>query len=257
MKEQKGRLRRRRVFSPPAWRRDQAEGQRKKDVALLYSEKPAAAAGVFTKNMVKAAPVVYDMELLPAAGIRAVIVNSGNANACTGPKGLADAARMAAYGEEKLGLAAKTALVASTGVIGHPLPMDRIEAGIADAARALGHTGGHDAALAIMTTDLRVKEARAVYDWEGKEIAIGGIAKGSGMIHPNMGTMLAFLTTDAALSPRMAREAVAAAADATFNMVSVDGDTSTNDTCLLLANGAAGGAEITAAGPAYDAFCAI
>lgn len=228
----------------------------KKDMALLYSKVPAKAGGVFTKNVVKAAPVLYNSELVQKGNpVQAVIVNSGNANACTGPQGLADAARMGALTAEKLGLpAADAVLVASTGVIGHPLPMDRIEAGIAAAVAGLGPNNGHDAALAIMTTDLRAKETAAAYEWEGKTVTIGGIAKGSGMIHPNMGTMLAFLTTDAALSAAMVQRAVREATDATFNMVSVDGDSSTNDTCLLLANGLAGPAEITEDGPAYQAF---
>ncbi len=226
----------------------------KKDVALLYSEVPAKVGGVFTKNVVKAAPVLYDMELVKGRQSQAIIANSGNANACTGQQGMADAMRMGALVEEALGLPAQTVLVASTGVIGHSLPMDRVEKGIADALAALSAGGGHDAALAIMTTDLIVKEAVSAYIWDGKEITIGGIAKGSGMIHPNMGTMLAFLTTDAVLSGAMVQKAVREAVDATFNMVSVDGDTSTNDTCLLLANGLAENAEIDGDGPAYTAF---
>ncbi len=226
----------------------------KKDVALLYSEVPAKVGGVFTKNVVKAAPVLYDMELVKGQQSQAIIANSGNANACTGQQGMADAMRMGALVEEALGLPAQTVLVASTGVIGHSLPMDRVEKGINDALAALSADGGHDAALAIMTTDLIVKEAVSAYIWDGKEITIGGIAKGSGMIHPNMGTMLAFLTTDAALSGAMVQKAVREAVDATFNMVSVDGDTSTNDTCLLLANGKAENAEIDGDGPAYAAF---
>ncbi len=226
----------------------------KKDIALLYSEVPAKVGGVFTKNLVKAAPVLYDMELVKNGVAQAIIANSGNANACTGEAGMADAKRMGALVEEGLGLASGMALVASTGVIGHSLPMDRIEKGIADALAALADDGGHDAALAIMTTDLSVKEAIKTYTWEGHEITIGGMAKGSGMIHPNMGTMLAFLTTDAALSAEMVQKALREAVDTTFNMVSVDGDTSTNDTCLLLANGQAGNDEITETGPAYAAF---
>ena len=213
--------------------------RKRKDVALIVSQTPAVAAGTFTTNQVKAAPVVLSAEHLKAGQARAIVANSGNANACNGERGYADARRMAEYTAELLGIRTEEVLVASTGVIGLPLPMDKVEAGIRSACQALSPSGGDDAAEAILTTDTRTKQAAVEFDVDGVPVRIGGMAKGSGMIHPNMATMLAFLTTDAAADPVFLQEALTRAVDETFNMISVDGDTSTNDMVLMLANGQA------------------
>ncbi len=212
------------------------------DLALVASERPCVAAGVFTQNRFAAAPVLYDRALLAAnpSGMRAVVINSGCANACTGDEGLADTRRMAALAAGAIGCAADGVLVMSTGVIGVRLPQAKLQAGIPAAARALSADGGAAAARAIMTTDTRPKTC-AVRTWvQGRPVTVGGMAKGSGMIHPNMATMLALLVTDAVVDPRLLQRILREAADASFNAISVDGDTSTNDTLLLLANGQAG-----------------
>jgi glutamate N-acetyltransferase/amino-acid N-acetyltransferase len=216
----------------------------KPDLALLVSEVPASAAGVFTTNKVKAAPVRYTQSAVAAGRAQAVVVNSGNANACTGEPGLADSAEMANIAAESLGLDVGLVLVASTGVIGVPLPMDAIRSGIPRAARALSPDGA-SAARAIMTTDKFPKTAAVAVEIDGVEVTIGGMAKGAGMIHPNLATTLCFLTTDAAVPPPVLRRALARAAADSFNAITVDGDTSTNDTVLLLANGRSGGPPIT------------
>jgi glutamate N-acetyltransferase/amino-acid N-acetyltransferase len=227
------------------------------DMALIVSDRPCSAAGVFTTNLVKAAPVLLGMERLAAApeGIRAVLVNTASANACTGQQGLANARRSAELTEAALGLAAGSALVMSTGVIGTHLPMAVMERGIAQAAVALSETDWQAAAAAIMTTDTRPK-LRA-YSEDGLNIV--GIAKGAGMIAPNMATMLSVIVTDAALPVAVLREALQAAVEVSFNRVVVDGDMSTNDTVLLLANGA-GARRFDAESvkyfqPALDAVC--
>ncbi|MGQ9756004.1 MAG: bifunctional glutamate N-acetyltransferase/amino-acid acetyltransferase ArgJ [Desulfotomaculales bacterium] len=217
----------------------------KKDLALLFSEVPCVAAGVFTTNRVKAAPVLLTRERLAAGRAQAVVVNSGNANACTGPRGLDDARAMAAVAAEALGIPEELVLVASTGVIGVPLPLGKLMAGIPLAAAGLRRGGNTDAAEAILTTDTTVKEAAVAFTLGGRQATVGGMAKGSGMIHPNMATMLAFLTTDAAIAPAVLHQALRAAADVSFNMISVDGDTSTNDMAVILANGLAGNDPVT------------
>ena len=229
----------------------------KKDVALIYSDTPCAAAGVFTTNAVKAAPVLYDMETVANGKAQAIIVNSGNANACTGPQGMADAKEMAEVTAKSLGLSADDVLVCSTGVIGHNLPMDRIREGIGIVASQLSPAGGKDAAEAILTTDVMRKEMAKTVDLDGITVTIGGMAKGSGMICPHMATMLCFLTTDAAIDKDVLQKALSEAASLSFNQISVDGDMSTNDTALILANGKAGNAPIAYGTAQYDAFVAV
>lgn len=226
------------------------------DLAMLVSDKPAAAAGVFTLNLVKAAPVLFcKRRLAGKKKIRAVVINSGCANACTGARGLSDAGRTAALAARALDLDPDSVLVCSTGTIGKKLPMAAIEQGLPKAASALSERGGHDAARAIMTTDTRPKEAAARIVVNGRTVTIGGMAKGAGMIHPNMATLLAFVTTDAAVAPSALGRCLKAAADRSFNCISVDGDQSTNDTLILLANGAAGNRPLGPGHPAWNAFC--
>jgi glutamate N-acetyltransferase/amino-acid N-acetyltransferase len=228
----------------------------KKDIAVIYSEKPSKAAGVFTTNVVKAAPVLINMEHLQknAGNARAIVVNSAVANACTGNKGMQDAEKMAALGGKFLKVNQEEVLVASTGVIGVTLPMEKIEDGIEKACRALEKNGSSSAAEAIMTTDTVPKEASVEIDIEGTTVSLGGIAKGSGMIHPNMATMLCFVTTDADISAELLNEALKEVVDKTFNMISVDGDTSTNDMVLVLANGEAKNPCIKEKNAAYKKF---
>lgn len=218
---------------------------RRRDLALLVSEAPASAAAVYTRNRVQAAPIlVTRANLARTRGrARAVIVNSGCANACTGPRGLRDARRMAELAARAVACRPEEVLVASTGVIGHPLPMAKIERGARLLARALkGPSIG--AAEAIMTTDTVEKQCLVEFRVQGRACRIGGIAKGSGMIHPDMATMLAFLATDAAVEPGALRRALRRAVADTFNMITVDGDTSTNDMVSVLANGVAGNAAL-------------
>jgi glutamate N-acetyltransferase/amino-acid N-acetyltransferase len=216
----------------------------KPDLALLVSEVPASAAGVFTTNKVKAAPVRYSQRAIAAGRAQAIVVNSGNANACTGEAGLASSVETAELTARALGLETDLVLVASTGVIGVPLPMEAIRAGIPRAARELSPDGSA-AARAILTTDNFAKTASIRFELGGVEVRIGGMAKGAGMIHPNLATTLCFLTTDASIPPAVLRGALKRAVSESFNSITVDGDTSTNDTVLLLANGRAGGAPIT------------
>ena len=227
-----------------------------KDVALIVTDAPATAAGVFTKNSVTAAPVWVCREHLTDGQAQAVIVNSGNANACTGEVGMANAQRMAAATAEQLGIDADLILVSSTGVIGQQLPMDKIENGIQTAASALSTEGGSDAAEAIMTTDTHPKSVAVEIEIDGTPVRIGGIAKGAGMIAPNMATMLSYLTTDAKINAETLQAALNRVVDDTYNLLTVDTDSSTNDTVLILATGRAGNAEIvTADGENYEAFC--
>ncbi len=216
----------------------------KPDLAMIASEVPCAAAAVYTKNLVKGAPILVTQENLKNGTAQAVICNSGNANTCNAD-GVQKAMKMCSLTADALGLRPKDVVVASTGVIGQVLPIEPIEAAVPGLAASLTTHGSEDAAHAIMTTDTVVKNFAVSCELGGKEVRIGGIAKGSGMIHPNMGTMLCFLTTDAAVSVKALDAALRSAADVSFNMVSVDGDTSTNDTCAILANGLAGNAEIT------------
>ena len=212
------------------------------DVALLVSTASCATAGVFTRNAVRAAPVVYDADLLSErpGRMRAVAMNARVANACTGAEGLEAARAMARAAEEAVGLPPRTALVLSTGVIGVPLPMDKVAAGLRQAAARLGADGGVEAARAIMTTDTRAKHCAVRVETPAGAVTVGGIAKGAGMIHPDMATLLGVLTTDAASEPSVLGPFLKRVADRTFNAISVDGDTSTNDTVLLLANGLSG-----------------
>ena len=227
----------------------------KKDVALIVSDADCAAAAVFTTNVVKAAPIHVTKAHLADGRARAVVANSGNANACA-PLGEENAERMCAAAAKAIGCGAEDVLVCSTGVIGQTLRVNVIEEGMEELASLLERSGaGSDAAAhAIMTTDTVKKEAAVETTVGGKTVRIGGIAKGSGMIHPNMGTMLCFITTDCAISPEMIREALVDTAHVSFNRISVDGDTSTNDTCLVLANGLAGNETITGEGEDYAAF---
>jgi glutamate N-acetyltransferase/amino-acid N-acetyltransferase len=224
------------------------------DITLIVSDRPAAAAGLFTRNRVVAAPVQVSREHLADGSARAIAVNAGNANACTGADGMAAARRMAEHTARLLEIDPREVLVASTGVIGRPLPIDRVEAGLTAAAAALSPDGGPAAARAIMTTDTRPKEIAVEVAVDGGTFRLGGICKGSGMIQPNMATMLAFLTTDAEIWPEVLQSALAGAVEQTFNCVTVDGDTSTNDSLFLLANGASG-VRIAPGSPAYQAFC--
>ncbi len=212
----------------------------KKDVAIICSNKLCNAAAVYTTNRVRAACVELTREHLQDGKAQAVIVNSGNANACTGQRGTADARRTTELAAELLNIKAEDVLVASTGVIGVYMPMQRIEAGIKAAATSLSANGGHNAALSIMTTDLQNKEIAVEINIQGKPVRIGAMAKGSGMIHPNMATMLAFITTDAAISSKCLAKMLKHSSDQSYNMISVDRDTSTNDMVVIMANGLAG-----------------
>ncbi|EXG88378.1 bifunctional glutamate N-acetyltransferase/amino-acid acetyltransferase ArgJ [Lacrimispora sp.] len=230
----------------------------RKDMAMIYSEVPCKAAGTFTTNIVKAAPVKWDkviVENSPCA--QAVVVNAGIANACTGEEGLRYCMETAEAAADSLSIPVSSVLVASTGVIGKQLPMDRIVAGVKAMVPALdgSQESGTAAAIAIMTTDTVKKEVAVQFEAGGKTITMGGMCKGSGMIHPDMCTMLSFVTTDAAISKELLQEALREDIKDTYNMISVDGDTSTNDTVLLLANGMAGNEEIQTKNEDYEAFC--
>ena len=225
----------------------------KPDLAMIYSEKPCAAAAVYTQNLVKGAPILVTQKNIADGTAKAVICNSGNANTCNAD-GEEKAQTMCDLAAQALGIEPQDVVVASTGVIGQVLPIEPIQAGIPELVKALSADGSHAAATAIMTTDTIAKEAAAEAEIGGKTVKVGGISKGSGMIHPNMATMLCFVTTDCAISPAMLDKAIHQVTEKTFNMISVDGDTSTNDTFAILANGAAGNPEITAPGPDYDAF---
>lgn len=216
----------------------------KKDVAIIYSPKLCNAAVVSTTNRVRAACVDLTREHLQDGKAQAVVVNSGNANACTGERGMANARRTAELASELLNIKAEDVLVASTGVIGVYMPMQRIEAGIKAAATSLAADGGHNAALAIMTTDLQNKEIAVEINIQGIPVRIGAMAKGSGMIHPNMATMLAFITTDAAISNKCLVKVLKDSSNQSYNMISVDRDTSTNDMAVIMANGLAGNPAI-------------
>ena len=231
--------------------------QGRTDMALIYSQVPCVSAGTFTTNVVKAAPVKWDRQVVDSgAGVQAVVVNSGIANACTGEEGIEYCKETAEAAAKALNIDAAGVLVGSTGVIGMQLPMQKLVDGIQVLAgkKAEGLQSGHDAALAIMTTDTVEKEMAVEIEIGGKTVTIGGMSKGSGMIHPNMCTMLAFITTDAAITKEALQKALSEDVEDTYNMISVDGDTSTNDTAILLANGLAGNQEITYASPEYETF---
>ncbi|MDE7206244.1 MAG: bifunctional glutamate N-acetyltransferase/amino-acid acetyltransferase ArgJ, partial [Lachnospiraceae bacterium] len=227
------------------------------DMALVYSSAPCKAAGTFTTNVVKAAPVLWDKDIVENSPYaQAVIVNAGIANACTGKQGMNYCDEEAKAAAALLNIPENAVLVGSTGVIGRQLPIEKICAGIQKlvAAKDSSLEAGTTASKAIMTTDTVNKEIAVTFELDGRVVTVGGMSKGSGMIHPNMCTMLAYITTDIAISKKLLQEALSASVTDTFNMISVDGDTSTNDTCLVLANGLAGNEEIVAKGEAYDKF---
>lgn len=229
----------------------------REDMAVVYSEQPCAAAGVFTSNVVKAAPVVWDQQVVEKADyVRAVIINSGIANACTGEEGMKICRATAEAAAEAAGDSAENILVASTGVIGMQIPTDRIIHGTKELLKAKQATkeAGTKAAQAIMTTDTHKKETAMTVTLRSGTVTIGGMCKGSGMIHPDMCTMLGFITTDAAISKTLLQKALSEVVQDTFNMISVDGDTSTNDTLVALANGMAGNQKITTEDEDYQTF---
>ena len=227
------------------------------DVAVIYTEKEAAVAGVFTQNAVAAAPVYVSKDTVKHGIAHAVVANAGCANACTGEQGDKDARRMAAIAANELGCKAEEVLVASTGVIGVTLPMDKMEKGIKQAVAELSGEGSQNAGNAIITTDTYSKACATEVEIGGKTVRFGAIAKGSGMIQPNMATMLCFITTDAAISQPLLQEALSDIVEVSFNMISVDGDMSTNDMVTVMANGAAGNAEITEKNGDYEKFHAV
>ncbi len=225
-----------------------------RDIALLASERLCTVAGTFTTSRAPAAPVLLCKKHLLTSGGRAqaLVMNSGNANCSTGERGLVDAQRMAELAAKKLGIAPQHVLVSSTGIIGRPLPMDKVERGIADVE--LLPDGGHVFTLGIMTTDTRPKEIAIEFEVEGKTVRLGGSTKGAGMIYPNMATMLCYLTTDAALDPSFQQDVLRRAVNDSFNMICIDGDMSTNDTVLLFANGLAGNQPLSAGSPGASVF---
>ena len=230
----------------------------RQDMAMIYSQEPCRSAGTFTTNVVKAAPVKWDKnQVTNGVPARAVVINAGIANACTGEEGMGYCGQTAGAAAQALGIPAESVLVASTGVIGMQLPMDRITAGVKAMAPLLDESleSGTGASRAIMTTDTKNKEVAVQFELGGNTVTMGGMCKGSGMIHPNMCTMLSFVTTDAAISKELLQEALSQDIRDTYNMISVDGDTSTNDTVLLLANGLAGNKEITEKNEDYHTFC--
>ena len=225
----------------------------KNDLSLIFSSVPCTAAAVYTTNLVKGAPLTVTKAHIADGKAQAVICNSGNANTCNAD-GIEIAEGMAALAADALGISPSDVVVASTGVIGQPLSLEPIKNGMGELVSKLSEDGGLEAALGIMTTDTIPKEVAAEFELGGKTCRIGGIAKGSGMIHPNMATMLVFITTDAAISPDMLQKALSGDIQSTFNMISIDGDTSTNDMVTVLANGTAGNAEITCEGEDFTAF---
>ena len=230
----------------------------RQDMAMIYSQEPCRSAGTFTTNIVKAAPVKWDKnQVTSGAPARAVVINAGIANACTGEEGMGYCGQTAEAAALALGISAESVLVASTGVIGMQLPMDRITAGVKAMAPLLDGSlaSGTGASRAIMTTDTKNQAVAVRFELGGPTVTMGGMCKGSGMIHPNMCTMLSFVTTDAAISKELLQEALSQDIQDTYNMISVDGDTSTNDTVLLLANGLAGNKEITEKNEDYHTFC--
>ncbi len=224
------------------------------DLALIYTEKEAAVAGTFTKNQVAAAPVYVSKEVVKGGKAHAICANAGCANACTGEQGLADARAMAKEAADAVGCAANEVIVASTGVIGVQLPMDKVKKGVKAAAAELSENGSVNAGNAIITTDTYSKACATEVEIGGKKVRFGAIAKGSGMIQPDMATMLCFITTDAAIDQPLLQAALSEVVEVTFNMISIDGDMSTNDMAIVLANGAAGNATITKKDKDYEIF---
>ena len=224
----------------------------KLDLGMILSEAPCAVAGVFTKNTIISSTVTLNRERVARGVTRGLVVNAGIANTCVGEQGLIDAKDMAAAAAQELGVEAEDVLVCSTGVIGVELPMSLIRTGITQIQ--LSTEGGHDLARAMMTTDTRPKEVAVTFQVDGRQAHLGGVAKGSGMIHPNMATMLSFIATDATVEPQFLQETLREVADDTFNTLTVDGDSSTNDTVLVMANGLAGNSPIGAGSPDADTF---
>jgi len=224
------------------------------DLAVIVSDIPASCAGMFTTNRIKAAPVLVSKEHVRSGTARAIIANSGNANACTGEKGIEDAVAMAGETARLLKCSPHDILVASTGVIGRHMPMEKILPSISRAVKGLSRDGSEDVARAIMTTDTKLKEAAMAVDIAGTRVMLGGVAKGSGMICPSMATMLCFLTTDADIEPPALRRALRKAVSTSFNCITIDGDMSTNDMVLILANGRAGNPTIRTRSKAFDVF---
>ena len=225
------------------------------DVAVIYTETPAAIAGTFTQNKVAAAPVYVSKETVATGSARAIVANAGCANACTGKQGMDDAYKTREIAAKELGINADDVIVGSTGVIGVTLPMDKLEKGIKDAVADLSETGSVNAANAIITTDTHCKTMTVKFDIGDAEVHMGAIAKGSGMIRPNMATMLCYITTDLDIEQSLLQKALSTCVEKSFNMISVDGDMSTNDTVVVLANGLAGNKKITEENADYDIFC--
>ncbi len=231
--------------------------KQKDDMAIIYSEAPANCAAVFTKSTVKAAPILVAKEVLKRTNlIQAIVINSGNANACTGDKGIEDAKTTARVAERVLGLEEDRVLVSSTGLIGANLPIEKMKNAIEENYKKLGNTQAHSDSIAeaILTTDTYAKKIAVEVEIDGKKVVVAGIAKGSGMIHPNMGTMLAYVTTDVNISQELLEELLIESVEDSYNMISVDGDTSTNDTLMVLANKMAGNKEITTRDEDYYKF---
>jgi len=239
-----------------AWGAHMGIKSKRRDLALIYSDVPANAAAVFTRNVVCAEPVKLSREHIKDGKLQAIICNSGNANACTGKQGWEGAVAMAEKTADLLKISKESVLVASTGLIGEPFPTSKVLTGIEECVSKLSNRkiAGSLVANAILTTDTFAKEGFTSFELDGKQINMAGIAKGSGMIHPNMGTMLGFITCDAAISSEMLDQALREVVDRTFNMITVDGDTSTNDCVAIMSNGKAGNEEITEEGQAYDRF---
>ena len=223
------------------------------DLAMIYSESECAAAGVFTTNAFKAASVILNLQRLKTGKARVIVANSGNANSCTGERGLRDSRRICELAGELLDVPAGTVLNASTGIIGEFLPMDRVEVGVRDAVTELSNDGGDSAALAIMTTDTRPKTSACEFEIDGKPVRIGGMCKGAGMMCPNLATMLCFITTDAGIDAAALSRCLASNVERTFNSLTIDGDMSTNDSVIVLANGRSG-CRIADGSAEYDAF---
>jgi glutamate N-acetyltransferase/amino-acid N-acetyltransferase len=247
------------VTAPEGWRAGATDAgirtygeEPRYDVGLLASDRPCAVAGIFSRNAVVGAPIRFNRPRVEAGRAQAIVANSGNANTVTGERGDLDASRMALVAGERLGVPEELVLVASTGVIGRPLPMDRLESGIASIEAQ--PEGGPEFARAIMTTDTRPKSRAVRFEAEGRAYTIGGVAKGSGMVHPDMATVFCFLTTDAPAEAAWLQETLKAVGDVSINMIDVDMDSSTSDTMLLFANGAAGGAPLDASHPAAPRF---
>ena len=228
--------------------------KRRKDLALIYSDIPARATALFTTNRIQAAPLIIAREHLRNSRAQSIIINSGNANACTGPRGLDNARLMAKLTAEQLGIKEEDILVASTGIIGKPLPMDYVEKGVRKLVPSLSRQGGREAAQAIMTTDTSVKDMAVKIQLRDKKIRVGGMAKGAGMISPHLATMLVFLTTDALISKEALRKALKVSVDKSFNSITIDGAMSTNDMVVILANGLAKNDEIRDSGEDFSRF---